>query len=145
MLLTQRGEEFIQRFANSPPPDNTYHPEPCTTHLNPSSEAVPRGYHRGSYGYSEDQGGFGEDSDEHQRQYTYHVGDDPVSGESGEHYDDGDYDSDDGGGYTDTEKYHGTTGYTPHDENFNVVYSRAGTVPNIQQVLKIMRYYFFII
>jgi hypothetical protein len=130
MLLTQRGEEFIQRFGTSPPPENTSHP------INPP-ESMPRGYHGSSYDYKKDQGGFGEDSSGHERQYTYHDGDDPVSGESGEYYDDVDSANygGDAGGFSGPAQYHGTTDYTAHDENFNVVYSREGTMPNMQQVI----------
>ena len=117
MLLTRRGEEFVQRFATSPPPDSTYHQEPSSSHLNPSSESVPRGYHQDNYGYMEDNG-----------QYTYHVDDDPMSGESEGYYEDG------GVGYSGTEEYDGTTRYGDHDQNFNVVYSKAGGKPNQEQV-----------
>ena len=131
MLLTQRGEEFIQRFATSPPPDTTSHPNP--------PESMLRGFHGSSYDYKKDRSGFGEGSSEHERQYTYHVGDDPVSGESGEYYDDIDGENYDGnaGGFSGTRQYHGTTGYAAHDENFNVVYAREAAMPNIQQVLKV--------
>ena len=78
---------------------------------------MPRGYHQDNYGYMEDNG-----------QYTYHVGDDPMSGESEGYYEDG------GVGYSGTEEYDGTTRYGDHDQNFNVVYSKAGGKPNQEQV-----------
>ena len=122
MLLTRRGEEFIQRFATSPSANGAYHPEPSGSHTNPSSESVPRGYHQGSYGYMEDHDRYSEADD---RQYTYHVGDDPMSGESDGFYEDSDY-GDGGDGYS------GSDGV--HDQNFNVVYSKAGAVSKPEQV-----------
>ncbi|XP_028402524.1 centrosomal protein of 152 kDa-like [Dendronephthya gigantea] len=123
MLLTRRGEEFIQRFTTSPPPDSPYHPQSSTSHLHPSAESLPRGYHEGSYGYMQGQGGFTKDNDEHQRRYTYHAGDDPVVSDGDEYY----------GGYEDA-GYYGVTGYPEHDENFNqVVYTKPENLPNLLQ------------
>lgn len=127
MLLTRRGEEFIQRFATSPPPDSAYYPEPSSHQPKPSTDSVPRGHHQGSYGYVEDHDGYNGADD---RRYTYHVGDDPMSGgESDGYYEDADYGDD---GYSG--KYHGITDYDAHDENFNVVYSKAGVNSNLEQV-----------
>lgn len=125
MLLTRRGEEFIQRFTTSPMPDNPYHPQSSTSHLHPSAESLPRGYDGGNYGYIEDQNRFGEGNDEHQRHYTYHTGDDPMVSEGDEYY----------GAYEDA-GYYGVVGYPRHDENFNQVYPKPENLPNSQQVIK---------
>ena len=133
-LLTHRGEEFIERFTNSPPLENVYHPEPTARHLHQLSESLPRGYNGAGYNYMGSQEGFNEDNNEHHRQYTYHVGNDPVSEDDGEYYDHGDYDADNIGEYPGR----GTRAYNDHDENFNVVYSREGAQPNIPQVIKFL-------
>lgn len=132
MLLTKRGEDFIQRFGTSTTSDEEYHQMLLDDN---DVKILQTDYHDSKYGYTEDDGEY---RDDHHIQYAYHDGDNISVGSDDSYHNDGDEDIvDDGGNVVDREEY--------CEGTYDVNIDTQGYNPSYHDELQVIIAHFFIV